>query len=152
MEPQAPETPSPNNRRARLTNRNILASVLILLLLIGVTYIFFATSKKTQPPASTPSISSQTPAQAQITISVSGFTPATLQVNALTTVTWTNNDSSPHEVAAEPYPTHDSIAGFNSNVVLQKGDSYSFTFNKGGTYNYNDYLNPLTLKGSVVVK
>jgi plastocyanin len=89
---------------------------------------------------------------AQVTITSSGFNPATLSVKPNTQVTWSNQDTSLHEVAADPYPKNDSIAGFVSTDVLQIGDTYSFSFTHSGTYHYHDQLNPYKLLGTVVVQ
>jgi plastocyanin len=88
----------------------------------------------------------------QISISDSKFNPQTLSVKAGTQVTWINQSTRPHQVAADPYPKNDSIPGFDSNIVLRAGDSYTFTFTHEGTYTYHDQLHPLRLKGTVIVK
>jgi plastocyanin len=90
--------------------------------------------------------------QAIVSITNQGFSPSTLLVKPGTAVTWTNSDSQPHEVAADPYPKNNSIPGFDSTQVLQAHDSYSFKFEKSGTYHYHDQLNPLKLLGTVTVK
>jgi cytoskeletal protein RodZ len=47
---------------------------------------------------------------------------------------------------------NDSIPGFNSNMVLNSNESFSFTFEKAGTYRYHDNMHPLDLHGIVIVK
>ena len=89
---------------------------------------------------------------ATITITNDGMQPDSLLISSGTQVTWTNTDSSAHQIAADPYPKNDSIPGFNSNNLLLSKDSYSFTFVQPGTYHYHDQLNPLTLMGTVVVR
>src|SRR5579863_1999349 len=46
---------------------------------------------------------------AVIEITNSGFIPSTLQVNAGTKVVWVNYDQAPHQIAADPYPTHTEL-------------------------------------------
>lgn len=73
------------------------------------------------------------------------YTPETITVKVGTTVTWTNQDGVRHDVVA----TNSNSDGPNSEL-LAKGDSYSFTFNKVGTYDYYCTPHPY-MKGKVVV-
>lgn len=79
------------------------------------------------------------------------FNPGTIVVNKGQSVVWTNLDTAPHKIAAElaDSPTNQN---FNSQDVLQKGDTYTYTFQQTGTYHYTDGLNPQTVKGTVVVE
>ena len=63
-------------------------------------------------------------------VSISGFSfkPAELTVKIGATVTWTNQDSATHDVRAA-----DSSWG---SEALTKGQSFSMTFDKEGTYEY----------------
>ena len=65
------------------------------------------------------------------------FTPETLTVQAGTKVTWTNNDTTIHDVASTDGPAIDAATTnlFNSGPMNQ-GQSFSFTFSKPGTYTY----------------
>ncbi|MFA6475688.1 MAG: cupredoxin family copper-binding protein [Patescibacteria group bacterium] len=69
------------------------------------------------------------------------FSPTTLTVQKGTTVTWTNNDSAPHQIKAD---------AFNSSQ-LAKGQSFSFTFNTVGTFDYSCSIHPSML-GKIVVE
>lgn len=71
------------------------------------------------------------------------YSPATLTVKKGTTVTWTNKDSAPHTV------TVDSGSGPASGN-MSKGDTYSFTFNDVGTFNYHCKIHP-SMTAKVVV-
>ena len=69
------------------------------------------------------------PAGAQVVTIVNfAFAPMDLRVKAGTTVTWTNNDSAAHTVAA----TDKSFTSGN----LAKGATFQFMFAKAGTYKY----------------
>src|SRR5690349_15218606 len=86
-----------------------------------------------------------TPAPAQTTavsITKGGFRPATTTVAAGDTITWSNNDSTNHQVVADD-------GGFSS-AVLAPGSSYSHTFDGPGAFAFHDGLHP-GLKGSVTV-
>ena len=67
-------------------------------------------------------------------------------------VVWTNKDNAPHAVASDPYPTDNTLRQFNSLTNISPSDTYSFVFNKAGTYTYHDDRNPYSFIGTVVVK
>jgi plastocyanin len=69
-------------------------------------------------------------APAQIVIDNFAFAPATLTVNAGTTVTWLNRDEEPHTVMSA-----DQQTPFKS-PALDTNDKFTFTFAKPGTYKY----------------
>ncbi len=100
-----------------------------------------------------PSPTKNIPSVATITITSQGFVPATVRVPNGMQVIWTNIDSSPHQVAADPYPLNNSISRFNSNIILHPKDSYSYVFEKPGRYTYHDERNPLnkSLQGTIIV-
>jgi plastocyanin len=72
------------------------------------------------------------------------FDPETLTVTSGTTVTWTNKDDIPHTVAS-------SDKSFKGSGGLDTGDSYSYTFDKPGTYKYFCTLHPFMM-GVIVVQ
>ena len=73
------------------------------------------------------------------------FGPAAITVAAGTKVTWTNRDDEPHTVVSADAPR-----AFKSGA-LDTGDSFSFTFDKPGTYRYFCSIHP-HMTGTVVVK
>jgi amicyanin len=73
------------------------------------------------------------------------FTPETIKVKVGETVTWTNQDSVQHNVAADT-PSADAPDG----PLIGKGETYKFTFNKAGTYTYHCTPHP-SMKGTVIV-
>ncbi|HLG90680.1 MAG TPA: dockerin type I domain-containing protein [Candidatus Saccharimonadales bacterium] len=79
---------------------------------------------------------------ATVSITNSGFVPATISIKAGDQVTWINNDSVPRQVAADPHPAHDSIVDFDSSIALQPGDSLGFFFETAGTFTLHDESNP----------
>lgn len=72
------------------------------------------------------------------------FNPASLSVKVGTKVTWTNSDSAPHTVVSDPNGNM-----FNSQT-LQEGDSFSFTFDKVGSFPYHCSIHP-DMRGTIVV-
>jgi len=93
------------------------------------------------PAVSTPSA----PAAAEASVSISNFKflPAALTVSKGTTVTWTNNDTAPHTVTGNN--------GGPASQTLTPGQTYRYTFNTTGTFNYHCSIHPM-MTATVVVK
>ncbi len=85
----------------------------------------------------------------EVTVTATGFAPATSTVARGATVRFLNADSAAHQVASAPHPTHTIYPPLNGDV-LQSGASFDVVFSKAGTYKYHDHLNP-GLTGSVTV-
>ena len=71
------------------------------------------------------------------------YNPNPIEVRVGDTVTWINDDSSPHTVTSSNDSTFDSD-------VLRKGETFSFTFDKEGEYPYFCTLHP-SMVGTVIV-
>jgi plastocyanin len=80
---------------------------------------------------------------AVVTIDKFTFAPQRVTVKAGTTVTWSNNDDTPHVVAS-------STKSFRSKA-LDTDDKFSFTFNTAGVYEYFCSLHP-HMTGTIVVE
>ena len=87
-----------------------------------------------------------------VSITSSGFEPQSIKIKVGQTVTWTNNDALPHQVATDPYPTEDGLVGFKSQNATLKSKTYSFTFARAGVFAYHDRLNPSKFTGTVIVE
>jgi len=70
-----------------------------------------------------------------------GFNPNTVTLLKGSTATWTNKDSVKHTVT--------SAGNFDSGDIAA-GASWPYTFNKAGTFEYNDKYNP-SMKAKVVI-
>jgi amicyanin len=81
-----------------------------------------------------------------IEIKDEAFTPGKITVKAGTKVTWTNQDSIQHDVS----PDQDYGDDFKGSDLLSKGQSYSFTFTKAGTYTYHCTPHPF-MHGTIEV-
>ncbi len=100
-----------------------------------------------------------------VEITSGGFSPTPLTISAGDTVTFVNKDAEPHWPASAMHPTHTVYPGSNiekcgtpeeSRIFdacrgLASGESWSFTFNEKGTWNYHDHLNA-KLFGKVIVQ
>ena len=71
------------------------------------------------------------------------FQPANMQVRVGTTVTWTNQDSVPHSVTFKN--------GMKDSGLLTQGQSFSYTFNTPGTYQYYCTVHPYMVATVTVV-
>jgi len=98
-----------------------------------------------QPAATntnTPASGSQQPSSQAIAISNFSFVPNQITIAKGTTVTWTNNDSAQHQIAADD-------GSFNS-AALSQGQSFQQTFSQEGAYSYHCAIHP-SMKGTITV-
>ena len=115
-----------------------------------------ATATETVVPTTTPTTLPPTatavPTPAGVTIPVQnfGFSPQVANVPVGTTVTWTNLDTTQHQIMNAASMTIGPGLIFKS-PVLNKGDSYSFTFASAGTYQVTCAIHPSML-GIINVK
>ncbi len=85
----------------------------------------------TSPPATGGATTSE------ISIRNFSFTPAETTVSAGTTVTWTNEDTTVHDVTSTDGPGIDAaVTSTFASETLAEGDSFEFTFEDPGTYHY----------------
>ena len=94
------------------------------------------------PAADEPAVAAAA-SPATIQIDNFAFAPATLTVTAGTTVTWKNEDDSPHRVT-------EKNNGFTS-AALDTDDSFSHTFAAPGEYPYMCTIHPYMV-GKIIVK
>lgn len=120
---------------------------LMILLGAGAIVVLIAASVLTWVWVSGRGINAETPV-ATVSIGADGFTPGTIQVEKGQDVAWVNND----EVAHEVYALQEDAPGLDSTELLATGDTYIYTFEEAGTFNYYDPLNPEEYKGTVIVK
>ena len=89
----------------------------------------------------------------------SGFSPSTITITLGTTVKFQNNASVAMRVSSNPHPVHTSYpttggcvgSTFDSCANIAPGSSWSFTFDKAGTWGYHNHLNPGET-GTVIVQ
>ena len=109
----------------------IAAIALASTLVIGGSANRLAQAEATQPPT------------AEVKIDNFSFGPVLLTVAPGTKVTWTNRDDIPHTVVADDKT-------FKSKT-LDTDETFSYTFDKAGTYPYFCSIHP-HMTGQVVVK
>ena len=118
-------------------NLRVTAAVAGCVLVIGGIVLVLATRNK---DLSIPSASVQ--------LGEGGFVPSTVQIDRGQGVTWVNKDKLAHQVFADQTaaPHLDSVD------MLLTGDSYTYVFEKPGTYHYYDPADTKQFQGTVIVK
>lgn len=115
-----------------------------------------ATSASATPtPTSTSGGDDTSTGGVKVTIADSTFSPSKVEVQAGTTVTWTNNDALPHTVTSTVTDDVDSAtSGLFDSGTLQTGESFSYTFKKAGDYPYECTIHAsmASMHGKVEVK
>lgn len=140
--------------------------LLVFLALIISLFLFAACAQQARSSGQTPAINNvgndykpspqpeAQPAKNTVEITPSGYTPSALTIKAGETVTWVNKDSVAHWIASAQHPTHKVYPGsgiekcgtpeekdiFDACAGIKPGDSWSFTFNEKGSWNYHDHM------------
>ena len=127
-------------------NKNIIiGAIAIIIVLIAAIYLVSKSYQAPQGGAKIPASGQQnqtsTAGGNSVAIQNFSFSPAVLAVKVGDTVTWTNNDSAPHQIKSDT---------FNSQQ-LARGQTFSFTFQAAGTFDYSCAIHP-SMKGQVVVQ
>ncbi|MBX4191690.1 MAG: cupredoxin domain-containing protein [Candidatus Doudnabacteria bacterium] len=104
----------------------------------------------TNPPVTPPTTPPSTSSDVTVAYTASGFSPNNFTIKKGTKVTFVNNSSSSMWPASAPHPSHTDYPGFDPKKAIAVGSSWSFTFDKVGTWGYHDHLNP-TKFGKIVV-
>jgi len=100
------------------------------------------------------------PMSATVSYSASGFSPSSITVAKGATVTFTSTDGSAMWVGADEHPSHTEYDGTSrqehcatgANTSFDQcktGASYTFTFNKNGSFDYHNHVG--ASKGGVVI-
>lgn len=133
----------------------LILAVVLIAVVVGVVLINKPSDNKESTTSntnthSTTTTNSQTNDQPGVesnSVEISNFTfkSSKITVKKGTTVTWTNKDSIGHTV------TPDSESNdFKGSELLGRNESYSFTFNKAGTYTYHCRPHP-NMTGTIEV-
>lgn len=110
----------------------IVAGVVFVLVVVGFTYIGKNDGKMSHE-SQNQVITEQTQEVKPNTVLIKDFDYATqkLTIKKGTTVTWVNKDEAHHDIT----PTS-GADDFKASKLLAQGESYQFTFNEVGSYNY----------------
>lgn len=86
-----------------------------------------------------------------VSVDDAGFSEETITVLAGTTIVFTNNGQGLHQIASDPHPTHTNVSGLDPKRGLATGETFSFTFERAGTFTVHDHLAP-SHKATIVVQ
>jgi len=127
-----------------MNTKTIIYVLVIVAIAFGAFYFFSLSQNVPAPTSQEQAQPAQTTSANTTAVSIVNFSfnPATITVNKGDTVVWTNNDSVNHQIAGD---------GGLGGPVMNKGQTYSFTFNTAGTFNYHCAIHP-SMKGIVVVQ
>jgi plastocyanin len=87
---------------------------------------------------------------ASITIKNYAFSPAYIIVSKGTTVTWTNLDTTQHQVINDP-GSKSGLGQIFKSSPLGTGQSYSFTFTSTGIFDFHCNIHP-AMAGKITVR
>ena len=122
----------------------ILIGVVLVVVVIGGLYFLTKNKPSQVQPAAQPQATQQTQTAVEansVTIQNFAFNPDTLTVKQGTKVTWTNQDSTTHKIKSDVFNSSD----------LSQGDTFAFTFNTKGSFDYSCAIHP-SMTGKIVVE
>jgi plastocyanin len=128
-------------RRTPSYSHLVIAGVLILLVAVVLAGCGGSSTTTTGAPVTT--TGSAGSGGGQVVMKDIAFNPASITVKMGESVTWTNQDGVTHTVVADN-------GEFKSGDVAP-GGTFTFTFDKAGTYPYHCTIHP-TMKGTVIVQ
>lgn len=128
----------------KLNTKKILLSLTILSLVIitGVLAFFVLQSNSTINEASV---------DVTITLSEEGFSPEKITINKGDTVLFKTTRETYFWPASNLHPTHELYSEFDPQEPIDPQQSWSFTFEETGQWQYHDHLAPY-YTGTITVK
>ena len=100
-------------------------------------------AEPTQTPAPTETPETTITAPVSVDIKSSTFVPDIVEISKGTTVIWTNDDGVKHTIT--------SISGAFDSGNINPGQTYSYTFNQAGPFEYRCANHPSMTHGKVIV-
>lgn len=152
-------------------NRNSIGIIIVLIVVAGGWYLFSkapasvpATETIQTPPETTAAATTPSSSETTVIYGDQGFSPKNITVSLGTTVTFVNQSLGNMWVASAAHPTHTAYSGtsagehcpdtanvaFDECAAVAPGNSYSFTFNKEGTWKYHNHIDASTF-GTIIV-
>jgi len=124
-------------------------------ILLGAVTVVLATVALLLSTIVVPGAALAKPAVKTVVIKNMTFMPQKITVNAGTKVTWVNKDSVSHNVtSAKSMSTTTKTTKMFASALLSKGQKFSFTFKKKGTFFYECTIHAFmaSMHGQVTVK
>jgi len=147
--------------------KSILISIILIVILAIAGYLLFIANREVNQDLSMSELGNQQQSEENKQESVnqngkmyeviytdSGYSPSELKIKLGDTVTWKNESSSEMWIASAMHPTHTVYSGtslqehcpdpenndFDQCRPNKPGESWSFTFQKTGTWNYHNHV------------
>ena len=141
----------------------MIGIIVAAIVLAGI--LFFALSPEQNIKSESDKLDDRIGQTYQVSITDTGFTPKTFTIKKGDSVTWTNARSAESWPASAQHPSHtlypgsgiDKCGTSDENTIfdacdgLAQNESYTFTFNEVGSWNYHDHLVP-SQSGRIVVE
>ena len=106
----------------------------------------------TTPPKTKPNPEPSSGAVAAVvTMGASGYSPNRVTIKAGEKVAFVNKSKDDWWPASNPHPIHTDYAGFDAGTVIRPGHSWTFEFDRRGTWPYHNHLDP-SATGVIIVK
>ena len=86
-----------------------------------------------------------------VKLSETAFQPKDIRIRKGAKVTWVNDESVEHYINTDSHPAHTYFLNQNSGA-LEKGNTYSITFDAPGIYPYHCSAHEATMKGNILVE
>jgi len=145
-----------------LMNKNTILILLLIVVLIIIGFLIFNNQDATPNPVQeqeqdqitqeepATDETSMTSSNQEVVLTSQGFEPKTIPIKRGDSVTWTNNSDHGMWVASAQHPTHtvypaksdDNCLGsdFDACASRASGESWSFTFDEIGSWNYHNHV------------
>lgn len=126
------------------------AVIIVCFLVVAAGYIIF---RQKSPVLRTVTGNGNTPASetAEVSMRQDEYVPSVLTIKKGTTVIFKNDSPDWRWPASNLHPTHDIYPEFDPKEPVAAGKSWSFRFDKAGSWNMHDHLAPY-ITGTITVQ
>lgn len=131
-----------------ITNSKVVIGIVAAVIVVLASFFLVYNKSSSTLPAQPQSTSQGS--QNVVTLTQDGFSSSTLTVKAGTKVTWINKSGGQATVNSNPHPIHTSYPPLNLGN-FSEGGTPSLVFDKPGTYQYHNHLNP-SQTGTIIVQ
>ncbi len=100
--------------------------------------------------ACTPAPINNADAAVTVIMNDAGFSPEKLTINQNDKVCWKNDDDDGRWPASNIHPTHEIYSAFDPKAPMKPGETWCFTFDQRGIWQFHDHLLP-EFTGTVTV-
>lgn len=151
-------------------NKNLIYTVVVLILMVASVFALIKSNKETkkepddttntevteesvttEEPTPTSTEEVALPSTHEVIYGSLGFVPSTLEIKIGDTITFKNESGKGMWVASNPHPSHSDTPEFDAGISIANGNSWSFVFTEEGSFSYHNHLNS-SQGGKIVVK